>query len=1137
MHSRFTSRAACAASALLLAGASTTLAQTTTGSITGTVTDPSGAVVPSASVTAINTATGVRTPAVSDAAGSFTVRFLPIGPYKLEATAVGFNTVTTPQFALEINQTAKIDPKLAVGASTNVEVQGTLAPILDTTDGTLGLSMNSDEIATIPLNGRNFSSLTLFQPGAVNTDPTGLTGSNGTERNTYNSGIVTINGNRAQSNNYTLDGIDINETQNNLIGYNVSPDAIGEIRVISANAPAEYGNVNGGDIVTVLKSGTNKLHGSAYEYLENQNITANSWANNFSGVGQTPFTQSLFGGTLGGPIFRDKLFFFVDYTGTRRHQGGLSANSVLTAAQRGGDFSQLLGLPTPIQLVDPFNNYAPYANNQIPVNNPVVRYLAAHPEYYPLPNRTPTDGLIQNNFLGPTRAFTNNDQGDVKIEWDPRPADKVTAFYSQGTGYDASVSPLPVTFPSNNRYPDHLGGATWVRTFSPAVVNEARFGFTRIRWDNTISTDTTGAFGLNGDAVVGIPTPAPQQFAGFTYQGVGASTLTGVGVPGQGQVIRDNTYSLSDTLTYQRGKHLFSVGGQLLRYQQNFSNYGNGGQLGTYSFSGVNSALPNANGYGPADWLLDRANQQTISLANGFFGERQYRVAGFAQDDWKITPRLTLNLGVRYEYDSPYTEVNNQTANVILSGPLKGTVEYAKRIPANALPGSTVCDNPACYQPTYNQWQPRIGFAFQANPRVVFRGGYGTTSYLEGNSTGERLINNPPFSSFAQLTATAPSSLTNPGNFFAETNGFAVGAGSLSVSGYTAYPQNIQPAYIQEFNFNTEVELNNTTSAQFGYIGEIGHRLIDFRNANQLTTAQAASIAALPTGAALPAEDAAPFAGLVGQGGALFLIESEGVSTYNALQVTVRHRLSKGFQSTVNYTWSKALTDTNGNYGASNSSGPNGIQDGYNLRGDYGPSELDVRHNLSANGSYAIPFGRGQLYGANTNRALDLVAGGWTISSTAIVYSGLPITILSPANNNTNSYGNNFGGARANRYRRLNIVNRSTNNWFGTDPSAVPCTGADNGVCAYGPQLANSFGTAGVGTERAAGFEQVDASLFKDFHITEGQSVGFRADAFNVMNLVSYGNPDSHVNDNTFGQITSSRNGPRTIQFSAHYQF
>ena len=251
----------------------------------------------------------------------------------------------------------------------------------------------------------------------------------------------------------------------------------------------------------------------------------------------------------------------------------------------------------------------------------------------------------------------------------------------------------------------------------------------------------------------------------------------------------------------------------------------------------------------------------------------------------------------------------------------------------------------------------------------------------------------------------------------------------------------------------------------------------------------------------------------------------------------MRHRLSKGFQSTVNYTWSKALTDTNGNYGASNSAGPNGIQDGYNLRGDYGPSELDVRHNLSANGSYAIPFGRGQLYGANTNRALDLLAGGWTISSTAIVYSGLPITIGANPNNNTNSYGNAFGGSRANRYRRLNVVNRSTANWFGTDPSAIPCTGADNGVCAYGPQLANSFGTAGVGTERAAGFEQVDSSLFKDFHITEGQSVGFRADAFNVMNLVSYGNPDRNVNDNTFGQITGSRNGPRTIPCSAHYPF
>ncbi len=1109
--------------------ASPVLAQTVTGSVTGTVTDPSGAVVPGASAVVINTATGVRTSVKSDASGVYTARFLPIGPYRVEVTAPGFTKVAIAQFVLEINQTAKLDAHLSVGESTTVQVQGNLTPILDTTDATLGLSLDENEINTIPLNGRNFSSLTLFQPGAVATDPTGLTGNNGTQRDTYNSGVVTINGNRAQDNTYTLDGISIDETQNNLIGYNPSPDALQEVRVISANAPAQYGNVNGGDIVSVLKSGTNKFHGSVYEYLENQNLTAASWASGFSGAKQGTFTQSLFGGTLGGPIFKNKLFFFVDYTGTRRHNGGAGAAtaSVLSQAERTGDLSAFPG-----QLVDPQNGFAPFVHNQIPVLNPVVKYLVAHPQYYPLPNKPATDGLDQNNYVGTSKSFITNDQGDIKIEYDPRPADKITTFYSQGIATDGNSSLLP-SFPNADRYPDKLGGVTWVRTISPAVVNEARFGFTRIRWDNSVPTDPTGAFGLNGDTVVGLPVPAPQLFVGFTYQGLGEDSS--VGTPASPQQLRDNTFSLHDDLTIQRGRQLFTIGAQFLRYQQNYTQYQGGGQLGTYSFTGQNSALVGAVDYDPADWLLDRASAQSITLSTGFVGERQVRVAGYLQDDWKATDRLTLNFGIRYEFDSPWTEVNNKIANVFLSGPQQGIAEYAGSVPANAPAGSIVCGNPSCIQPTYTEVQPRFGFAFQANPRIVFRGGYGTTSFYEGSS---QLTASAPFIDYSQLASTTPSA-GNPGTFFAETNGFQVNSSSLSGASFTAFNQNYRPAYVQEFNFNNEIQLNNTTSVQLGYVGELGQRLINYRNGNQLTTAQAASLTALGLDsstplAQIPVQDRAPLANLVGQGNQVETFDTEGISKYNALQITMRHRVSKGFEATVNYTWAKSMTDTNGNYGASGSPGPNGLQDGYNIHGDYGPSELDVRHNLSANGSYAIPFGRGQAFGANTNKILDLLAGGWTLSSTAIAYSGLPVTITSNNNSNTNNYNQ---GARANQYRKLRVVNRGAKNWFGTDPSAVACGSTDNGTCAYGSELPNTFGTARVGTERDPGFEQIDSSLFKDFHITEGQALGFRADAFNVMNLVSYNNPNSNVNSSNFGQITSSRSAPRTIEFAAHYSF
>ena len=1095
------------------------LAQTVTGSVNGTVTDTSGAVIPAAQVTVHNVATGVETPTTTNGAGVYSIRFLPIGQYQVTVQASGFTTQKFPPFALEVNQTAKIDVHMQTGGSTTtVEVQGSLAPILNTNDGTLSLSLSDNEISKIPLNGRNFSSVTLFQPGAVATDPTGLTTNNAIERNTFNSGVVTINGNRAQANNYTIDGIDINETQNNLIGYNVSPDAIQELKVISANAPATYGNVNGGDVVTVLKSGTNKFHGSLYEYLENQNLSANTWANKFSDTPITPFTQSLFGATLGGPIVKNKLFFFVDYAGTRKHNGGLGTASVLTAKQRQGDFSELLSLKTPIQLYDTQNNFAPYANNQgIPITNPVVRYLLAHPEFYPLPNHgPPTDGLVQNNFQGPTSGFVNNNQGDVKIEWDPRGVDKVTAFYSQGESEDATIAVLPITFPNQDSYPDHIVGATWVHTFSPSIVNEARVGFTRIRWDSNIPFDSTGNF-TNGDMVVGIPTPAQQQFVGFSYQSVN-NNLTGVGVPGQAQLLRDNTYSYGDNLTIQRGKHLLSLGAQLLRYQQNFANYGAGGQLGSFNFTGTFTALPNGTGYGPADWVQDRASVQQISLSNGFFGQRQYRLAGFFQDDWKVTDRLTVNLGLRYEYDQPYAEVNNQTANVFFTGPRSGTVEYAKRVPAGAPAGSIVCDNPGCYEPTYDQFQPRFGFAFQATPRFVVRGGYGTTSFLEGNSGGERLISNPPFSNFSSLNATTPTA-GNGGTPYAVENGFAIGS---TINGYTAYPQHIRPAYLQEFSLTTEYQLNNSTSFQAGYVGELGQRLIDYYNGNQLTLAQAA------------AKAPGPFDSLVGGGNKLFIVESQAFSSYNAAQVTLRHRISQGFQATVNYSYAHALTNSQGNYGGSNVAAPTATQNGYDLAGDYGPADQDIRHNLSANGSYELPFGRGKKFGGDVNRPLDLLFGGWRIDSTVIAYSGLPVTIFANDNSNSNTYG---GGSRANQYRPLVIRNRGAQHWFGTDPSATPCSGPDDGTCAFGPTQPFTYGSSRVGSTRAPGFEQIDATASKDFHITESQSVSFNAEAFNLFNFASYGNPDNHVEDNNFGQITTTRNGPRTIQLALRYTF
>jgi hypothetical protein len=1125
-----TSLASCALIALLPLAA---IAQNVTGSVTGEVTDPTGALVPHAHIVVQNVATGVNTEGNTNDAGVYSIRFLPIGQYRLVVDAPGFGQITSPVFTLEINQTAKLNEKLSIGATSTVDVS-TVAPILNTNDSSLGITLDTTELSNIPLNGRNFSSATLFQPGAVSTDPTGFTGGNAIERNTYNNGVASINGNRNQSNNYTLDGADQNEPQNNLIAYNPAPDALAEVRVISANAPASYGNVNGGAVVSILKSGTNTFHGSAYGFLENYNLDANTWGNKhqFPIIPKNPFTQSLFGGTLGGPILHNKLFFFVDYEAARRHSGGLTSASVLTPAMRTGNFSTLLAQGNGgIQLYDSQNNFTPYANNQVTVVNPVAKYLFTHPELYPLPNATATSGVIGGNFQGAQRSFITNNQGDIKIEYDLGSANKFTAFYSQSDANDASTALIPVQFPSANIYPTKLGGGSWIHTFSNAVVNEARFGFTRVRWDNSIPTDPSGNFGLTGNQKVGIPF-GTQLYPGFSEQDLNAGAST-IGTSANTQILRDNTFNYYDNLTYQRGRHLLSIGVQATRYQQNYVNASNYGFLGNFNYSGAFTSNPNvevgAGGYGPADFVLDRVYENRLGSTIGIVGNRQWRAAGYVQDDFKITPALTLNFGLRYEYDQPWYEAHNKTANVLLDS---GTVEYAGSVPAGAVAGSIVCPQRSCYQPNYTQFMPRLGFAYQVTPRFVVRGGYGATSFFEGDAFNQRLTSSPPFSQGSDLKASTPSG-TNGGSPYKVESGFTPVFGATS--NYSVWPQKIKPAYINQFNLTTEFAITNATSLTVGYLGETGQHLADYRNANQLTLAQATTIANLPDGAAIPSSAVAPYAKLVGQGGGLLVTESSAGMNYNAGQATLRHRATHGSEFTINYTYAKAMTNSSGNYGQPGISGSNGaFQNGYNGAADYGPSGQDVRHNLNAVGVYALPFGRDQAHLNHINPFLDLLIGGWRASGTLLNYTGFPITINSPDGSNTNTYGQ----ARANHYRKLNVRNRSVNAWFGTDASALACSaGGDNGTCAYGQENPLSFGTTSINSERAPGYRQIDGSAFKDFHITERQAIGFRADAFNLFNIASYGNPDNTITDTNFGQISSVRSPQRQIQFSAHYTF
>jgi hypothetical protein len=1126
----------------------TLLAQTVTGTITGVITDASGAVVSGASVVAHNTNTSVDSTVTTNSSGLYRIQFLPIGRYEVTVDAKGFNKETIPAFQLEVLQVTTFNVKLSVGSSAEVVDVSEAAPILNTSDATLSGTFTANTIQNFPLNGLDFSALTLYVPGSVST--LGTSGTNSIERSTSYTDSINLNGNRAQANNYTLDGIDLNETFNNLIAYSPAPESLEEVKVLTANSPADYGNVNGAGVVSVLKSGTNQFHGSAYGYVQDYRLNANSWTNKHADpiIHTNPFSQSQFGGTFGGPIKRDKLFFFVDYLGSRFHQGGTSQASVFTQAMRNGDFSALLTGSNPVQLYDPLNGFAPYVGNKgVPIVNPVAKYLFAHPELYPLPNATPPLGsIISNNLQGPQRTFRANNQGDIKIEYTPNAADKFSAFYSKSTAYDGTTSVLPISFPNGSIFPSQLGGLTWTHIFSPTIVNSARIGFTRVNWTEGLPIDGTGQFGANGDAVVGITFPN-QAFQGFTSQGFKNSGLSSLGNSAQiNNSLTDNTYSYIDNLTWQHGKSTFSMGVQALRYQNNYPLSNNSGFLGSLTYSGDFTSNPspgvsNASGYDGADFVLDRVQAASATLGSINVGQRQWRASAFFGDDYKATSRLTLNAGLRYEYDQPWVESNNKTGNIDIA---TGQVIYAGTIPAGAPVGSGLCGNRACYQANYRQLTPRLGFAYQANDRFVIRGGYGATSFFEGNSSNQRLTSITPFIQAVNVTTVLPTP-GNPGTPRTAEQGFT--GGTVAFGGtFNVYPQNIQPAYVQQFNLTTEFAVTRSLSLQVGYVGELGQHIEDYGNLNQYR------VNGDPTSAPYYNN---PFIGKnaidpsvsIGSN-SLLITESRASSNYQALQTILRQRTSHGLEFTVNYSYGKALTNSAGNYSVNTSGatfgGQGAFQNYYDSAADWGPAAYDVRHNLSGTGVYALPFGHGKQYLSGVNRVVDEAIGGWKISTAGVVYSGFPETILGPGNNS-----NSFGNSRPNQYRALKIVNRSINNWYGTDPSAIPCTtpGVDNGLCAFGAPAPNTFGDARNGNTRSPRYLNVDMSAFKDFATFREQTLGFRFDAFNAFNIVSYGNPDTNIGDTTFGNISSQgpangiqqavRSTERRLQFSANYRF
>ncbi|MCS7026807.1 MAG: TonB-dependent receptor [Bryobacteraceae bacterium] len=1097
---------------VLLSLVTVSSAQTITASITGLVTDPSGAVIPKARVVATNIGTNVNFETVTNDGGVYTFPFLPLGSYSVSVEISGFKKSVLGPFKLEVNQIARVDVKLELGDTTQTVEIKDVAPILQTESTQTGDSLGAEKLTALPLNGRNFVRLTLLIPGAVSPNPEGMNNRFGAR--------PYVNGNREQTNNFMLDGVDINDSIDNRVGYSPNVDALEEVRVLTGNAAAEFGNAGGAAVLLQLKSGTNEFRGNVFWFLRNNILDANGFFRNrnLSTATRTGFRRNIFGGTLGGPIQRNRTFFFMDYEGTRQSADGPATASVAPQAWRNGDLSQF-----PNVIVDPTNGQ-PFPNKQIPQSrfSPVARFLFSNPNLYPLPNQPGVGPLgITGNYASASASRLSNHQGDIKIDHRLSDKDNLMGRWSMGA-YETlgSRAALPVFMTSGQEGPTQSAVINWNRTISPAIVNEARVAYSRVVIrDNTI--DWSGQLGLDGNQKFGIP--GGQPIPGLSSITLG-SGLSNIGAAATLSNTADNKFIYYDNLTWQKGKHVLKMGAQFMRYQQNRYYAGNNGALGLFRYNGTYTGLDFA------DFLIDALNSKGRGAATGTWGHRFWRSALFFQDDFKVSTNFTLNLGLRWEYMQPIYEVADRQINVnTFTGQLirPGSGEFGR----------------ALYKGYPWQFMPRIGFAWVPgilNNKFVIRAGYAYQSFMEGTGANLRLPLNPPH--FVETDFTYDP--RTPGSI---RTGFAdvvtqnitldmprpAGVITPQLQG-RAWDLNLRPQTTSQMNFTLEYQLDNATSVSAGYVGQKGTHLVAPVEANQPLPGTGPFATWPNLNLRRPLINVLPNLGNIAR------TESSATMDYHSLQLTGRRKFSSGFEFIAAYTFGKTLTDNLGYYGSAFASGEGAYwQNAYDRRSNRGPAFFDVRHNFTIGGNYDLPFGRGKRFGSDVPRAVDFLLGGWSLNYNLAARTGLPLTVR--ANDRTGQAVR--GNVRANRYRPLQInkAARNVDNWFGLGPDRATLfcpAGVDDGRCAYGQPADGQFGTSGIGTERGPGFFNTDLAIGKRFSVSEKNYFEFRAEMFNAFNNVSWAPPFLNINSPaTFGAITAQVNAPRNIQFGLKYYF
>lgn len=1121
--------------------------QEVTASIVGTVTDPSGAALPGATVTATSQERGETFSAVTNESGLYRITQLPVGTYALKIEKAGFALVSHPPFVLTLNQVARVDIGMKVGqTSETVEVTGA-APVLETDTTQVDTVINAATNDNLPLASRNYVQLTLLAPGSVSTDPSSF--NNGNNTGGYG-GRPLINGNREQANNFLLDGMDNNQVSDNLLGYTPAPDAIEEFNLITNNAPAEFGNFEGGIVNATIKSGTNAYHGDVWEFFRNNVLNANSWSNNFhlNSAGQwdpLPKAQvrwNMFGGTFGGPILKNKLFFFADFQDQRFDvPSSSSTNTVFTAAERQGDFSAL-----GVQLYNPCASFTapctssslaaptrqPFPNNQIPMVmiSPVASALFASP-LYPSPIGT---GL-QANAVNTTSSAQNEVQGDLKIDFKATQKDNISYRFTRAYQNNPSTNSQVLLSDSYSTTPIYNTVGDWSRTIGNNLVNDARIGWSHITLNNGNSwASNVGQFGNTLGIGNGNPGSLPGLLAiNFSNSALANAASSGggnIGAAEQTQSFDDHVWQFEDGLSWNRGRHTFKFGGQLWRQIIKTFYAGNNGQLGlmdfTGQFTGASSTSP-VLGDGGADFFLGLDNQYGRGVSTGKTWQQSSNMIGiYAQDTWRFTDRLTLNLGLRYDAHSPWVEANNQQANYNIA---TGNIDLAGQNGASR----------GLYDGTWGgkDFQPRIGFAWTPaalGDHTVIRGAFTISSYLEGTGTNLRLTLNPPFTP-AEINQNYSGSALPATD---ATDGIAgsASAASCDAPAYACYANaflrvwdpKVQPAIADEYNLTVQHQFAGNTTVQVGYVGQRGtHLMVPFDYAQRVLLPNS-SCATPPCTAPSPYFAANPtLYNVLGSSATVSGTKSNGTMRYNSLQAVLQKQMTHGLQYQVAYTFSKCMSDSTGYYGAwvNALSASAYWQNVYDQRSEYAPCYYDATHVISAYAIYDLPFGRGKMLATNANSVVNGVIGGWEVSPIVSFRTGWPMPVLG-ANDASGTFGR---GARAD----CNGIPSITNTFL---PGIGRQWFVNNGE--FSNPAVGTFGNCSpqLGDLRSPHYTDVDLSLHKDFPITERFRLQFRTDFINAFNHVQYNAPDMTLvptlgPKGTMGQITSAQ-PPRNIQLA-----